>query len=161
MAFVIRPVADADRPRLGEFMRERWGSEVVVTRGRVCRPAENPAFIAEADGEWVGVITLEFRGGECELTSLDSLREGRGIGTALLRQAVAEARSRGSRRLWLITTNDNLHALGFYQKRGLRLAALYPGAVDESRRLKPQIPLVGEYGIPLHDEIELEMRPVE
>jgi hypothetical protein len=65
--------------------------------------------------------------------------------------------------VWLITTNDNLNALRFYQKRGFRLAALYPGAVDESRTIKPQIPLVGENGIPLHDEIRLELAldPVE
>jgi ribosomal protein S18 acetylase RimI-like enzyme len=61
----------------------------------------------------------------------------------------------GCVRLWLITTNDNLHALGFYQKSGFRLVALHPDAVAESRRLKPSIPEVGLDTIPLRDEIEL------
>jgi hypothetical protein len=59
--------------------------------------------------------------------------------------------------LWLITNNDNLPALGFFQKRGLSLVAVYRNAVDVARRLKPEIPLVGKNGIPLRDEIELEM----
>lgn len=59
-------------------------------------------------------------------------------------------------RIWLITTNDNLNALGFYQKRGFRIKAVYPGAVDEARRIKPEIPLAASNGIPIRDEIELE-----
>jgi len=61
------------------------------------------------------------------------------------------------RRLWLITTNDNLRALGFYQKRGMTLVAVYRNAMEAARRLKPQIPMIGQNGIPLKDEIELEM----
>jgi hypothetical protein len=59
--------------------------------------------------------------------------------------------------VWLVTTNDNLDALRFYQRRGLRLVAVHAGAVDEARRLKPEIARVGEYGIPIRDEIELEL----
>ncbi len=76
----------------------------------------------------------------------------------MLIEAVKQAAvSAGCRRLWLITTNDNLHALRFYQKRGFRLVAVYPNALEESRRLKPEIPLVGLDGIPLRDELELEL----
>ncbi|MBK9123270.1 MAG: GNAT family N-acetyltransferase, partial [Chloroflexi bacterium] len=63
----------------------------------------------------------------------------------------------GIHRLWLITTNDNLDALRFYQKRGWHLVAVHRDALNESRRLKPQIPIIGMDGIPLRDEIELEM----
>jgi hypothetical protein len=39
----------------------------------------------------------------------------------------------------------------------LCLAAVHRGAVDDSRsKLKPEIPVVGAYEIPLRDEIELE-----
>ena len=55
-------------------------------------------------------------------------------------------------------TNDNVDALRFYQRRGFRLAELRPGAVDRSRQEKPQIPRTGDYGIPLHDEIDLTLR---
>jgi hypothetical protein len=60
----------------------------------------------------------------------------------------------------VVTTNDNTDALRFYQQRGFTLAGLRPGAVTDSRtRLKPEIPPVGEHGIPLRDEVLLE-RPV-
>jgi GNAT superfamily N-acetyltransferase len=92
-----------------------------------------------------------------EVTSLTAWPQWRGVGTILL-EAVAEAgRATGGVRLWLVTTNDNLDALRFYQRRGLRLAALRPGAVDEARRLKPTIPQFGDTGIAIRDELVLEM----
>ncbi len=157
MEFTLRTAAEADRPWLRQFMRDHWGGELMISVGRQHYPAENPGFLAEREGRIVGVITYEFLRDECEVTSLNSLRAGGGVGTALLERVIAAARAQGCRRLWLITTNDNLNALKFYQKRGLRLAALYPGAIDETRRLKPQIPLIGENGIPLRDEIGLEL----
>ena len=69
---------------------------------------------------------------------------------------VADAAREGAKRLWLVTTNDNLDALRFYQRRGWRLSAVYPGSVVESRKIKPSIPEIGAYGIPIRDEIELE-----
>ncbi|NWG75746.1 MAG: GNAT family N-acetyltransferase [Rubrivivax sp.] len=60
-------------------------------------------------------------------------------------------------RVWLLTTNDNVNALRFYQKRGFVLAALHREAVAHARQIKPEIPLSGEYGIPIRDELELEM----
>jgi ribosomal protein S18 acetylase RimI-like enzyme len=67
------------------------------------------------------------------------------------------AKTQGCHRLWLITTNDNTHALRFYQRRGFRIVAIHVGAIDESRRLKPEISAVGLDGIPIRDEIELEI----
>jgi hypothetical protein len=51
--------------------------------------------------------------------------------------------------LTVTTTNDNLEALRFYQRRGFRLAAVDPGAVERGRRLKPEVPLLGNHGIPI------------
>ncbi len=157
MSFVIRPAVAADRPFLRAFMREHWGDEAMIDRERILYPAENPAFIAEDGGEVAGVVTYEARNGECEITSLNSLRREQGIGGVLMEAVIAEARAQNCRRVWLLTTNDNLAGLKFYQKRGFRLVALYPGAVDAARTLKPEIPLTGESGIPIRDELELEL----
>lgn len=63
----------------------------------------------------------------------------------------------GCIRLWVIATNDNVDALRFYQRRGFCLVAVHRGAIDRSSTdLKPEIPVVGAYGIPLRDEIKLE-----
>jgi ribosomal protein S18 acetylase RimI-like enzyme len=109
------------------------------------------------DGEArVGAATYHVDGDAAELTSLNAVSSGRGVGTALIRAVERAGRDLGARRLWLITTNDNVDALRFYQRRGFRLAKLHAGAVDEARRIKPTIPEFGEHGIPIHDEIELE-----
>jgi hypothetical protein len=87
---------------------------------------------------------------ECLASDLVELR------TALIEGLVSGLCAEGVKVLRVTTTNDNLEALRFYQRRGFRIIALYPGAVDESRRIKPSISAIGEYGIPIHDEIELE-----
>ena len=92
-----------------------------------------------------------------EILSLDSLQEHKGIGTSLLNAAIEEARNRGLERIMLITTNDNLPALRFYQKRGFDLVRIHRNMVEQARKIKPEIPLIGMDGIPLKHEIELEM----
>jgi GNAT superfamily N-acetyltransferase len=113
--------------------------------------------VAEADERLIGVLTYDPRPTECELVAIVAAVHGNGIGSALLaglRERVLD------RRIWVVTTNDNLDALRFYQRRGFRLRALRVGAVDEARRtIKPTIPEVGAYGIPLRDELELVLLP--
>jgi GNAT superfamily N-acetyltransferase len=153
----IRPVQDDDRGWVAGLLHEHWHSTRVVSRGRVHEADRLPGFIAEVGGEPVGLLTYRIDGKQCELISMNSLREGIGIGAALIGAAREVARDAGCRRLWLITTNDNLAAVRFYQKRGFRLAAVHCDALEESRKLKPEIPFVGRDGIPLRDEIEMEV----
>jgi ribosomal protein S18 acetylase RimI-like enzyme len=154
---LVRAAAAGDRAWIARQLERSWGSTTVVTRGRPLNASELPALLAVQGDEIVGLATYELSGGECELVSLDALRPEQGVGSALLAGVAEEAGRRGCRRLWLITTNDNLNAIGFYQRRGMRLVAVHPGAVDESRRLKPSIPLIGEHGIPIRDELEFEL----
>jgi GNAT superfamily N-acetyltransferase len=155
----VRPTGPEDKSFVDTLVRERWGAEVVVTRGRLLRPSELAGFISEKGGEAKGLITYEMRRGQCEVVTLDSLEEGLGIGTALIEAVCRKAKTAGCSRVWLITTNDNLKAVRFYQKRGFVLAALHRNAIAASRKLKPSIPRMGEDGIPIRDEIELEMVP--
>ena len=152
----LRPIEDADRPWLAADLEE-WGMRRLVSRGRLTEDASVlPGFLAERDGERVGFVLLRQEGDELEVVAIRSSEQWAGIGTPLLGAAEEEARRLGCRRAWLITTNDNLDAIRFYQRRGWDLAALHRHALDESRRLKPQIGDVGEYGIPLRHELELE-----
>jgi GNAT superfamily N-acetyltransferase len=153
---VIEPATAADQGWLEELWRREWGGLTMVTRGRVHRLADMSALIAWEGGARVGAATFRVDEAECELMSLNALAEGKGTGSALLAAAEAAARAGGARRIWLITTNDNLDALRFYQLRGYRFAAVYPGAVDQARLTKPTIPLRGCYDIPIHDDIELD-----
>ncbi len=161
MNFTIRPLTEADRAWARTFTIEHWGDEFVAAHGVIYRPAGLPGFGAWENGEAAGLITYHLEGESCEIVTLNSLQEGVGIGTALIEAVREVARCARCRRLWLVTTNDNLHALGFYQKRGFRITALRPGAVAEARKLKPTIPLISSNGIPIRDELELALSPLE
>jgi ribosomal protein S18 acetylase RimI-like enzyme len=155
--FTVAPLTDAWRPAAARLLTERWGGARIVSRGRAHDASALPGFVAGDGQELLGLVTYHVEGDACEVVSLDSRRARAGVATALLAAVAAHASAAGCRRLWLITSNDNLHALGFYQRRGWRLVAVHRGAIDAARRLKPAIPLVGLDGIPLHDEIELEL----
>lgn len=153
----IRPITLADQARVRKFWTERWGDEIIVAHGVVYHVDTMEGFLAFDGAEIVGLITLTHSGDGCEIVSIDSIHEEKGIGTSLLHAVINAAREKGCKRLFLITTNDNLPALGFFQKRGFELSALHRGAVNESRKIKPNIPLAGHDGIPIRDELELEM----
>lgn len=153
----IREITEHDRAWLAQFASQRWDSPIMISHGVTYELSSLPGFLAEEQGQCVGVVTYYIEGGACEIVSIDSLAPGRGIGPLLLEAVKHLAQQAGCTRLWLITTNDNLNALRFYQKRSFVLAALHRDAVTRARQLKPQIPLLGEYDIPLRDELELEM----
>jgi len=155
----LRELRAADGPQVAEFVRRHWRTDKIVIHGQVFSPAELPG-VGAFDGETlVGLVSynMNIQNAELEIVTFASDRPGKGLGSQLLASMVDLSRRTRMRRVWLITTNDNLNALRFYQRRGFRLVALRRGAVDESRRIKPEISLVGEYGIPIHDELELEM----
>jgi ribosomal protein S18 acetylase RimI-like enzyme len=154
----IRPVNDGDRAMLSWLVAELWGSELVAVHGVIFRPAELPGFIAERSRRVVGLLTYQITGDTLEIVTLNAIDRRVGIGTLLVEASAGTAHHFGCREIRLTTTNDNVDALRFYQRRGFRLAELRPGAVDRARQEKPQIPRVGDYGIPLHDEIDLTLR---
>jgi N-acetylglutamate synthase-like GNAT family acetyltransferase len=155
----VRHSSREDLEWIAELIDEYWGSATVVSRGSVHEPSELPGLVAFKDGFRCGLLTYRVEGAECEIVTLNSLLEGEGVGTALVSALREEIRETGCRRLWVITTNDNMDALRFYQKRGFAITAIHRGAMEESRRLKPHIPLMGRDGIPVRDEIELELVP--
>jgi GNAT superfamily N-acetyltransferase len=153
----VRASTDNDNGFKNQVLHEHWGSDKVVTRGRMHVPMELPGLVAELDGEPVGLITYDIYGRECELISMNALQRGKGIGTAMLAKLADIARENNCRGIWLITTNDNVDAMRFYQRKGFFFVDVHRDAIKHARRLKPEIPEIGEYGIPIRDEIELVM----
>jgi ribosomal protein S18 acetylase RimI-like enzyme len=152
----IRPATAADREAIADVLTSSWGGTTIVAHATAYDASRLPALLAEQDGRIVGLLTYAVSDEELEIVSLDAVVRRRGVGSSLLTAATGVARQAGVRRIRLVTTNDNLDALRFYQRRGLRIVDVAPGAVDEARAVKPSIPLSGEYGIPLHDELTLE-----
>jgi GNAT superfamily N-acetyltransferase len=153
----VRPLRGAESDRLAARVAESWGSSLIVSRGRAYRLSELTCLLAVDGEQWLGVAAYRLAGDEAELVLLEAFERRRGTGTSLLEAVAQAARGAGCRRLWLVTSNTNLDALRFYQRRGMHLVRVWPGAMDRSRELKPEIPLVGDYDIPLRDELELEM----
>ena len=152
----VRPREQADETAVATFLSAR-GSRRVARRGELVDPLEHPALLAEDAGRLAGVAGYVPGAERWELLTLHASESRAGVGTALLSALERAATTAGCNRLWVVTTNDNLDALRFYQRRGFRLSAIRPGAVDASReRLKPEIPVAGDHGIPLRDELELE-----
>ncbi|TMI11894.1 GNAT family N-acetyltransferase [Candidatus Bathyarchaeota archaeon] len=154
---MVRATQASERNWVESFIKSHWGSEIVVAKDRVIRPAELDGFAALQGEKPIGLLTYRTEGPDCEIVTLDSTVQGKGIGTMLIDAVKQKAKVNGCRRLWLITTNDNLNALGFYQKKGFRLVALYPNALEASRKLKPEISLKASNGVPIRDELELEL----
>ena len=152
----VRSITVEDAGWVRDLLEQRWGSNRIVSRGRTHQADALPGFVALREGESVGLATYAIEEDQCEIVTLNSLIEHVGVGVALIEAVKDAARAAGCKRLWLITTNDNLSAIRFYQKRQFGLVAVHRNAVSESRRLKPEIPLTGIDDIPLRDEIELE-----
>ncbi|MEE4195418.1 MAG: GNAT family N-acetyltransferase [Anaerolineae bacterium] len=158
----IHPITEADTAWLRQHLINEWGGEPVLSNKRSYYPTRLPGFVAILEGpagkEIVGEVTYSIEKTDCEIVTLSSLREGLGIGTALFSYVETIARSEQCRKLTLTTTTDNLRAIGFYQKRGMRIVAVRVDALDEIRKVKPQIGRTGMHGIPLQDALLLEKR---
>lgn len=152
----VRAATVADTATVEAFL-DRHGMRMAARMGELVDTGEYPALLAERDGRVVGVLVYIPGDRDVEILALYADVGGTGVGTALLGAVVEIARDAGVGRIWLITTNDNVDALRFYQRRGFHLVRLYPGAVDHARTtLKPSIPRIGDHGIPIRDELELE-----
>ena len=147
----MRRVYGAERALAIARLIDEWGAPVLV---------HGAAYDFEdceiwAAGAMLGLAAVSDRDRPiAELVAINAFEPWRGIGTALI-DAIVAALDADFHTLRLTTTNDNIDALRFYQRRGFRLAALRPGAVDEARLRKPSIPATGDYGLPIRDEIDL------
>lgn len=156
--YIFNEIDNKNREKVTDFVTGSWGAPIMVTKGKIHHMDKLPGFIAEENDNIIGLITYSIINGECEIVSLDSLSENKGIGSSLIELVIKRALEEKCRRVWLITTNDNTKAIRFYQKRGFDMAAFYHNSVERSRKIKPEIPKTGNDGIPILHEIEMEYK---
>lgn len=154
----LQIITEEFRDAVNEILKNEWNCPPSISKGGILDTTALPGFIFLENHTIIGVVTYHIENNECEIVTLNSFRENRGIGTALIHSVLAAARHRNCRRLWLITTNDDTNAIRFYQKKGFELIAAHINAMDISRQLKPSIPLIGMDGIPIKHELEFEIR---
>ena len=153
----IEPMTENYRGFVNEQIIESWSGPFIAVHGVLYDTRTHPGYVAVEGGVVVGYILYNLMDGECEITVLESLRQKQGIGRALIDAVIQKAKIANCRRIWLITTNDNTGAIRFYQRYGFDLRAVHINAMDQARKLKPQIPLIGDDGIPLKHEFEFEL----
>mgnify|MGYP002400171126 CR=1 FL=1 len=156
MKINLRNSIPNDRDWITEILLDNWASNIIVTRGTSYEADLLPGIIAEVNGKPLGLLTYNIKGEELEIVTMNAMEKGKGIGSALLDEIERIAKEKKCKRIWLITTNDNIDAIRFYQKRGFEIAFVHRYAIEVSRKIKPQLPFVGKYGIPIRDEIEME-----
>ncbi|HZH59516.1 MAG TPA: GNAT family N-acetyltransferase [Metabacillus sp.] len=153
----ICSIKDISNDKIIDFFKLHWGSpEMVISSGVYNCSTLDGFTVVNEENIIIGLTTYIIRNNECEIISLDSIEEGKGIGTLLVQEVEKLAKKKKCNLVKLITTNDNLLALKFYQKRGFILSKIINNAVEKARELKPEIPLIGNDGIPIRDEIELK-----
>jgi hypothetical protein len=154
-AFDIRPMTD--RAPLEDLLRLRWSDGSIFVRGRLLYPSDVEAFGAYFDDRLQGVVTWRVEDGTLYMLTMNNVTDTRGVSTALLERMIVMGREQGFAFMRALITNDNWPAFRYYQKRGFRIVAVHPGVVDMMRQMKPSIPEKGLEGIPMRDEIELEI----
>lgn len=155
--FMPEPINENARQKVTDFIAEHWHGTDMLIRGEIINMTKVDGFVVFNEGVIIGLITYLVKDCVVEITSLDSLIPNSGIGTMLLNSIIKMSKQNGYKRIQLITTNDNINAIRFYQKRGFELIGINCGAIDREREKKPQIPIIGENGIPLRHEIEFSM----
>lgn len=153
MSVTIHAITADDYEDVRQLLMDRWTSPDMVIANEPIDASRLPGYTARAGGELVGLVTVIKRADEWEILTLDSLNRWGGVGSRLLQAVVEEARANRIHRLTVRTSNDNLDAFRFYQRRGFRLERIGQGVIDEEREQKPGIPLRGDYGIEIHDEV--------
>lgn len=143
-----------DRNWVDEFIRNHWGSKQIIIHNKIYFPGDLDGFVAENNEEKIGLITYQIQKHNCEIVTLNSTIEHHGFGRELVKSVIEEAKLQGCEILWVVTTNDNIRAIEFYQKLGFQLIMVYPDAVNYSRKIKPEIPITANNGIPIRDELE-------
>ena len=146
-----------NRNLIDAFIKRHWYTTTMVIRGKEIDMTQTEGFYVKEQEDIIGLITYFVSDDVLEVISLNSLRENQGIGTKLVDAVIREAKDRKLKKILVVTTNDNINAIKFYQKRGFDMACLYHNALDISRKIKPEIPLIGDHSIPLRHEIEFEL----
>ncbi len=162
MTLDVRDFEAGDHDWARRLIGDQQGGDHHVGRlGELLDPTEQPGIVAELDGRPIALLTVHETDRGLEVLTLHSETGGVGAGTRPLETALRVAEASHSARLWLVTTNDNLDAIGWYLRRGMTVAQVHPGAVDADRAtIKPTIPVTNpDNGLPLRDLIEFELDP--
>jgi GNAT superfamily N-acetyltransferase len=132
-----------------------WGSDILVTRGNIYKADDLDGVLVYKNGKIIGLGLYKIKN-DCEIILLETFIQNKGIGSKIIERIKEIAKTKDCKRVLLITSNENINAIKFYQKRGFRISNIYINAMEEARKIKPEIPKIAN-GIEIRDEIEFEI----
>jgi GNAT superfamily N-acetyltransferase len=132
-----------------------WGSDILVIRGIAYKANDLDGVLVYENSKIIGLGLYRIKN-DCEIILLETFIQNKGIGTKILEKIKEIAKTKNCKRIWLITSNENINAIKFYQKRGFHISNIYLNAMEEARNIKPEIPKFSN-GIEIRDEIEFEI----
>jgi GNAT superfamily N-acetyltransferase len=152
----VREATNPDRAAARELFQRDFGHTQIVAFGEVMDIDQMPALVAAMSEEPSGALAYRLLGDALHIVALatDPMWQRSGVGGYLVAEAEMIARRLNIQRLVVSTTNDNLPALYFYQRRGYRLTDLVPNSISTHTHQEQ----AGFAGIPVRDEIRLEKR---
>lgn len=153
----LRQTTPNDAELISHLMKQHWGGEPLIIRSKKYYPSKLDGIFATKDNQTIGFLFYDIQNTSCEIVVFEVFDKFKGIGTQLLEKLKIIAKEKSCARIYLMTTNDSLDALRFYQRRGFHICGIHIDSIKESRKIKPVIPMIGDYGIPLRDEIDLEL----
>jgi ribosomal protein S18 acetylase RimI-like enzyme len=154
----IISLTDEYKEKVERIVDETYSGMKIAVHRELFYFRDLPCLIAlSEEQEILGYCYYRFSNNECEIMNIEALKKNVGVGSALIIAVKEIANAQNCNRLYLTTTNDNTNAFRFYQRRGFTMCAVRWNELDYSRKLIPEIPLIGDDDIPALHEIEFEM----
>lgn len=153
---MVREATDADRPAVRALFEQDFGRTKIVAFGEVVDIDAMPTLVAVLTVDPAGALAYRLLGDAIQIVALatDPMWQRSGVGGHLVAEAELLARRLDLARLVVATTNDNLPALYFYQRRGYRLTDLVPDSIIMHTGQQ----VAGFASIPVRDEVRLEKK---
>jgi GNAT superfamily N-acetyltransferase len=153
----LRPITPEDREWIAEVIGTACGAGRLISNEHLSEEASLlDGFVAEIDARPIGCALINDVDGDTELVALVTTYRGAGVGAALLDAVVERGKRDGWKRLWLVTSNDNTDAIRVYQRAGWDWTEFRRDAITRARAHRPEIPELGQHGIPVRHEIHFE-----
>ena len=153
----IDVITEENRKLVNQFILDHWYEVVMIIKGERVDISSSDGFCI-IDGQTVtGLITYRLKNNICEITLLHTIVQNRGIGRQLVQKVIETVKNNHVDTITVVTTNDNIGAIAFYQKIGFDMVQIYHDSMDYVGKFKPGVPIMGENHIPLRHEIEFFM----
>ena len=154
---IIRESEERDQAGIIELFERDFGYTNIVAFGEEVVLGDAPSLAAWMKGELAGALAYRLLTDGLLILALatDAMWQRSGVGGHLVAEAESLPRARGLARVLVSTTNDNLPALYFYQRRDYHITEVVSGGLLAHIKEGGS---VGFGGIPLRDEIRMERR---